>query len=137
MKKFLPIVFFVVVIAAAWILDRGLQALRADASLTFNFYPVVITGAFGSLVLAVLIAGSFAYLWNHSTGGRLAAWVYLLGGLGLFILPMLAFIPPAAPLLPVKTVQVLLPWQYGGLTAALCAAAGFIHLLRGWRAIDG
>jgi hypothetical protein len=131
-KKFGPILAMLGVLAAVYLQAVILLRLSQIAARELNFLPLVVYGQLTNLVVALLLVGLAWYLWSQKEEHRLAAWIYLVTGFALEIIPIL-FIAGISPSIFLSVFfhlwEALSPTRPGGLEVLLIASMGLFHLL--------
>jgi hypothetical protein len=128
-KKFGPILAMMGVLAAVYLQAVILLRLSQIAARELNFLPLVVYGQLTNLVVALLLVGLAWYLWSQKEEHRLAAWIYLVTGFALGIIPIL-FIAGVSSSVLFHFWDALSPIRPGGLEVFLIASMGLFHLLR-------
>lgn len=125
------------VLTLAYGLDRWTRSLRETGLVNFKIGPYLWGTTAANLLLAMLIMALAAYILSRPRRSRLVAWLYLLIGLILALLPIaLATIPASFSFLwspSWRTLRISLmysaPTSRLTYTSALIAAIGLMDLL--------
>lgn len=108
------------VLLAAYGLDRWVGQARAEAAASFRMAPAVRTAVLANLVLALLWLMLAWFAWVTRRHSRLPAFLYLLIGTVILALPVTA----VGGQLPVSLFSLTGPASSVGMTGALLTAIG-------------